>query len=124
VVGRYDLTAFFSPHARVAVGLTFLDASLTSGADDTTFEDSTVAPFVSFGLGASLLTPRGLLETKQGYLHSLQLGIRGELGYTLASGAGFTLEGDDNLRVPVDETSLGSLSRSGPYIQTALFARF
>lgn len=123
LVARYDLLPFLAPHARLSAGLSFVDMALQSPGDNTTFEDHAVAPFLGIGLGASLQTPPGLLATRRGHLRSAQVGVRFEVGYTFSGDVGFSLDGDNNVRVPVGETSLGSLPRSGAYIHTALFAR-
>lgn len=123
-VARWDLLPWLAPHARLGLGLSVVEMSIDSAADDTTFDDNVVAPLLGLGVGASLQTPRGLLATSAGEFTSVQLGVRLELGYTLAGSAGFELQGDPDVRVPVGATSLGGLPRSGPHIHSAAFVRF
>lgn len=119
---RYDLLPWLAPHARMSLGLSVVDMQL-EGAQDGTFKDQAIAPMLGLGVGASVQTPLRALASRQGDLASLQLGVRFELGYTLAGNTAFSLHADDKLRVPVSDASLGGLSRSGPYIHSAIFAR-
>jgi hypothetical protein len=124
VTARFDLLPWLAPHARLSLGLSVLDMSLTSQGDDRTFADHVVSPFIGLGVGTSIQTPAGALATRNGHFSSLKLGVRFEGGYTLAGSAGFSLHANDNPRVPVTDSSVGGLARSGVYIQTAGFVRF
>lgn len=121
-VARYDLWPWLAPHARMSLGMSFVDMSLAT-TQDSTFKDNTSAPLLGLGIGASIQTPPRKLATRSGGFASLQIGLRLELGYTLMGDAAFSLHADDDLRVPVTDSSTGGLSRSGPYIQSAVFAR-
>ena len=123
VVARYSALPWLAPHARLTLGLSFLDLALQSNGDDKTFEDHTTSPSLGLGIGTSIQTPPGTLSRDRGPFSHVQIGLRAELGYTLASDAGFTLKDSSDLRVPSAGTSLGGLARSGPSIHTALFVR-
>jgi len=123
LVARYSALPWLAPHARLTLGLSFLDMALQSNGDDKNFEDHTISPTLGLGIGTSIQTPPGALSKNRGAFSHVQIGLRAELGYTLAGDAGFALKDNSDLRVPSAETSLGGLARSGPSIHTAFFVR-
>jgi hypothetical protein len=123
---RWDLLSFLDLAARLSGGATFAQVELqANGTSDGPLVDDGAAPFGALGGGFTVHTAPGTFETKGGSLRSLVGGLSVEGGYLLAGSIQLTPTPKSNTgRVETGYTSLGSLERSGPYLQISLSARF
>jgi hypothetical protein len=122
VSARYELWDFFAPHARLAAGVARTDFTLHTQLDGT-FETQDWLPFASLGVGATVTTPDRLFQARSGKFQSLSLGLTLEGGYWASPALSATLAGGSEGRLPIEQPTLGELSRSGPYVRVALVAR-
>jgi hypothetical protein len=109
---------WLGPHARLAVGLSRLEAELRGADFDERYRDKAnfSLPFLRLGAGVSA-------EQVVGQRFALGLLIEG--GYALGSAFEIELEpAGEQGQIQTEYASLGQLSRSGPYLRTALLARF
>jgi hypothetical protein len=123
---RWDLLSFLDLAARLSGGATFAQVELqANGTSNGPLVDDGAAPFGALGGGFTVHTAPGTFETKGGSLRSLVGGLSVEGGYLLAGSIQLTPTPKSNTgRVETGYTSLGSLERSGPYLQISLSARF
>jgi hypothetical protein len=120
---RYELWGVFAPHVRIAAGAARTHFTLHFDTDGT-FENAEWLPFVTLGAGASVTTPDRFFQTQSGKFSSFALGLTVEGGYWASSPLTVGLEREDaRARLPLEQPSLGDLSRSGPYVRIALLAR-
>jgi hypothetical protein len=118
VSAHYRVLPWVGPHARVAGGVSLLDASFEGRESDERFEDSGTSPFLRLGGGVS---------AEQSLGEHIAAGVLFEGGYTLAQGVALKLEPrSDSDRDGIDTryADLGTLSLSGPYLRIAALIRF
>jgi hypothetical protein len=122
---RLGILSFLETHARVAGGLSFLDATVQTTGATGELEAKESSPFGSIGGGFTLHTPAGLLETRSGGFRSVVAGITVEGGYVMGGSVDLnpTPTGEPG-RIATTQMPLGTLERSGPYVRTALSVRF
>jgi hypothetical protein len=121
---RWVPVDWLQPHARLAAGAALVSMALE--ASGQRFEDHGVSPFASLGLGCTLRTPTRLFEDRNGKLAALSMGLMLEGGYTLAAPLDFTAKGPGagNGAIPLTDSKLGRLERSGPYARASIVLRF
>lgn len=114
---HHRMLPWIGPHARLAVGLSSLKAELQEEGQDQYRDTAKFSlPFVRLGAGVSVEQTLGQL---------LALGLLVEGGYALGSAFEVELEPvSEQGEIPTEYANLGKLSRSGPYLRTALVARF
>lgn len=122
---RFAIISFLETHARVAGGVSFVDATVRTGTASAEFENTGVSPFGSVGAGFTVHSPGGALETNSGSFRTLVAGLTFEGGYQLGSALDITpTPTGDSGRIPTTYSSFGMLERSGPYLRTSLVLRF
>jgi hypothetical protein len=122
---RFGILSFLETHARVAGGVSFLDATAQTAGATGQLEDKGASPFGSLGGGLTVHTPAGSLETQSGALRSVVAGITVEGGYVMGGSVDLTpTPTGEPGRIATTYLPIGTLERSGPYIRTALTVRF
>jgi hypothetical protein len=118
---RDELLSWVTVHARATMGLSDADIELSSGDYQSAnatgkYHTSPLLYQGSLGVGGTVQVPP---------YYRLGGGIIVEGGYLVSSSAPLSLKQDraDNA-VSVEEASLGTLGRSGPYLRLGLFVRF
>jgi hypothetical protein len=123
VQARYLLLPFLEPYARLAGGAERNEATLTQVTGET-LNGSATSPFASLGAGFSVhsVLPKTLSRTSR--FPAFVFGVNVEGGYTVARSMSLALTPDGSSpRIPTQDTSLGSLDRSGPYVRVGLDVR-
>jgi hypothetical protein len=121
VSGRYELWGFFAPHVRLSGGLSRTIVTVQTSGGDPNFEDASWLPHVALGGGATVTTPDGFFRRGS----SFAVGLTIEGGYRLGSPMEVALSVPDaEDRIPIEQASLGDLSRSGPYVRVSGVVRF
>jgi len=115
---HHRMLPWIGPHARLALGLSSLKAELKGSEFEEQYRDTAKfsLPFVRLGGGVSV-------EQTLGRVFALGLLVEG--GYALGSAFEVELEPtSEQGEIPTEYANLGKLSRSGPYLRTALVVRF
>jgi hypothetical protein len=123
---RYAVLPFLEPEVRLTTGTSVVTATVTPGGGSAALvSDKMVSPFFAFGGGFSVHTKPGSLETSNGSLRSLVLGLSFEGGYSVAKSLELTPTPEhDPVRIHTTDAPLGSLARSAPYLRISGIARF
>jgi hypothetical protein len=127
VVVRDDLTQWLSLHAGVHGGASFNDVTLSVADDDQKLKAESTTPFVGLGAGFSLMTRPTRLDSERKAFNSMAMGCRFEGGYVMSSrlSLGFEDRAVDvpEQRIRVEGAELGSIDRSGAYLDISAFVR-
>jgi hypothetical protein len=122
---RYQVLSFLDPHARLAVGASVVEATLTPASATTSLTDTKTSPFASIGGGFTLHTRNAAFETRSGALRSIVVGVGVEGGYVLAKAVELTPVPEHVTgRIRTTDATLGTLERSAPYVRASIVARF
>jgi len=121
---RYALLSWLEPQVRLGVGVDRMKATLEQ-SDGTSLEKSDVSWFGAVGAGVSVHTTPGALTSRTGGLSSFMLGATLEGGYSFGPAMDLDVTPvDESSRVRTTNASLGSLSRSAPYVRLTADLRF
>jgi hypothetical protein len=126
VSARYAVLPWVEPLVRLSFGTSMISTTLTpSDGSPDLVQKRDLSPFVALGLGTSIHTKPGSLETPSGALRSLVVGLAFEGGYAFAKGLDLEPKPEkDPARIHTTEAPLGALPRSAPYLRVSGFARF
>ncbi len=123
-VVRYVPVAWLQPHVRLSGGAERVIVKLDFAGER--FRDEGTLPFASLGAGITLRSPTRMFESRRGTFAALSFGLMIEGGYALVSPLQVTLDGEGPAErdIALEESELGELERSGPFMRVSLVARF
>ena len=121
---RWVLSSWMQPHLRLNAGVTIWETQLR--VQGTEFTNDGIAPFGSATAGLLLRTPTRMFENSRGRLASLGFGVLLEGGYGVEARWSMDVErpGPDDNDIELEESSLGDLGRSGPFLRASLVGRY
>jgi hypothetical protein len=125
VLPRYQLLPILGVHAHAFGGATFTTVKMT--INDRPFQQDSLNPFVAVGAGLSVSTPSWRTSRTRTHWNSMAIGAQVEGGYWLSPALQLApkdvVANPPEQRLPVDNASLGTLDRGGPYVTVSAFVR-